>query len=211
MSFGYLGDTSTKIKQQVKNQGVISISEAYELEKAGHLGGSVELIASTTVSSNTTIDFTSIQETKYDVHFLTFENMSMTTAAGEQIPFYRLSNDGGSSFESSNYSSTGQFNTATNSAAVKLTTKTIYGHLCGPQQGNYKWNGYAYFYNLGNSSMYSYATFQSVGHYSVDSSQSMTFGASAYEVAETINAIRLSVDTTTLAGGTAKLYGVKEI
>ena len=49
MSFGYLGDTSTKIKQQVKNQGVISVSEAYELEKAGHLGGSLELIASNTV------------------------------------------------------------------------------------------------------------------------------------------------------------------
>ena len=30
MSFGYLGDTSTKIKQQVKNNGVISVSEDYD-------------------------------------------------------------------------------------------------------------------------------------------------------------------------------------
>tara|TARA_R100000231_G_scaffold138962_1_gene118673 strand:- start:66 stop:701 length:636 start_codon:yes stop_codon:yes gene_type:complete len=211
MPFGYLGDTSTKIKQVKKNDGVISISENYELEKLGHLGGKLELIQSQTISSDTNIDFTSIQETKYDVHFLTYENMSMTAASGNQIPFYRLSNDGGSTFESSNYESTGQFNTANGSTAVKLTTRTAYGHLCGHQQGSYKWSGYAYFYNLGNSSKYSLSTFQSVGFYSADSSQSMTFGGSAYTVAETINAIRLSVDTTTLASGTAKLYGVKEL
>ena len=33
MSFGYLGDTSTKIKQVKKNEGIISIAENYELEK----------------------------------------------------------------------------------------------------------------------------------------------------------------------------------
>ena len=208
MAFSYVGNFPN---QQVSNSGVLSLDDINNLESTGELGGSLELIESQTVSSAGAVEFTSIQETKYNVHFLTYDNMSMGSVAGVQIPYYRVSNDGGSTYESSNYQSTGQFNTATNSAAVKLTTKTIYGHLCGPQQGNYKWNGYAYFYNLGNSSMYSYATFQSVGHYSVDSSQSMTFGASAYEVAETINAIRLSVDTTTLAGGTAKLYGIKEI
>ena len=208
MAFSYVGNFPN---QQVSNSGVLSLDDINNLESTGELGGSLELIQSQTISSNTTIDFTSIQETKYNIHYLTFENMSMTAPSGNQIPYYRLSNDGGSSFESSNYSSTGQFNTANNSAAVKLTPRTAYGHLCGHQQGSYKWNGYAYFYNLGNSSKYSYATFQSVGHYSADSKQSMTFGGSVYAVAETINAIRLSVDTTTLAGGTAKLYGVKQL
>ena len=72
MSFGYLGDTSTKIKQQVKNQGVISISEAYELEKAGHLGGSLELIQEQNYSTDVaSVDFLSIKENKYDVHLFT--------------------------------------------------------------------------------------------------------------------------------------------
>ena len=70
MSFGYLGDTSTKIKQQVKNQGVISISEAYELEKAGHLGGSLELIAEQTTSGSQNYNFTSIKENKYEKVFV---------------------------------------------------------------------------------------------------------------------------------------------
>ena len=29
MSFGYLGDTSTKIKQQVKNNGLISVTDIF--------------------------------------------------------------------------------------------------------------------------------------------------------------------------------------
>ena len=34
MSFGYIGDISTKIKQQVKNQGILSVTELLELEKS---------------------------------------------------------------------------------------------------------------------------------------------------------------------------------
>lgn len=203
----YLGTQPNDVK---KNTGLYTPSEILQLTKEGSWGGSLELIEEQTISSDTTIDFTSIQETEYGVHYLTFENMSMTAPSGNQIPYYRLSNDGGSTFESSSYDSTGQFNTANGGTATKLTQRTTYGHLCGPQQGSYKWNGYAYFYDLGKSSKYSLATFQSVGHYSADSRQSMSFGGSTYKVAETINAIRLSVDTTTLAGGTAKLYGVKQ-
>ena len=208
MAYGYLGQNTPN--QTVNNSGVFSITDSANLQSQGKLGGSLELIEEQTISTDTTIDFTSIKENVYDVHYLTYENMSMTSPSGNQIPYYRLSNDNGSTFESTNYQSTAQFNTA-NGLATKLTTRTTYGHLCGNQQSNFKWSGYAYFYNLGNSSKYSFSTIHSVGFYSADSSQSMTFGGSVYTVAETINAIRLSVDTTTLSGGTAKLYGVKQI
>jgi hypothetical protein len=208
MAYGYLGQNTPN--QTVNNSGVYSITDSSNLQSQGKLGGSLELIEEQTASASSTIDFLSIQETKYDVHYLTYENMSMTSTGGQQIPYYRLSNDSGSTFESTNYQSTAQFNTA-NGLATKLTPRTTYGHLCGNQQSSFKWNGYCYFYNLGNSSKYSFSTFQSVGFYSADSSQSVTFGGSVYAVAETINAIRLSLDTTTLAGGTAKLYGVKQI
>ena len=209
MAFSYVGNFPN---QQVSNSGVLSLDDINNLESTGKLGGSLELIESQTVSSAGAVEFTSIQETKYNVHFLTYDNMSMGSVAGVQIPYYRVSNDGGSTYESSNYQSTGQFNTANNSAAVKLTTRTTYGHLCGNQQGNYKWNGYAYFYNLGDSTKYSYSTFQSVGHYSADSKQSMTFGGSAYTVAETINALQLKVESNVnITAGTIKLYGVKQL
>ena len=211
MSFGYLGDTSTKIKQQVKNQGILSISDVYELEKAGHISGSLELIASTTVSSSTAVEFTSIKETEYDVHYLTYQGMSMDGVSGDQIPYYRVSNDGGSTFETGNYASTGQFNTA-GGTTVKLSNVSSYGHLCGNQQGSYKWSGHAYFYNLGNSSKYSFVTYQAVGRYSADSQPSSTYGNSAYLVAETINALQFKVESNTnLDEGIIKLYGVKQL
>ena len=38
MSFGYIGDTPTKVNQKVKNTGILSISEAFDLERQGFLG-----------------------------------------------------------------------------------------------------------------------------------------------------------------------------
>jgi len=210
MSFGYIGDTSTSVKQQVKNKGILTTQESFDLERQGFLGGKLELIISTTVSSSTAVEFTSIKETEYDVHYLTYQGMSMDGVAGVQIPYYRVSNDGGSTFESSNYASTGQFNTA-GGTTVKLTNQSTYGHLCGNQQGSYHWNGHAYFYNLGNSSKYSFVTFQAVGRYSVDSQPSSTFGNSAYKVAETINALQFKVESNVnLDEGTIKLFGIKQ-
>ena len=173
--------------------------------------GKLELIETQTITTDTTVDFTSIDENIYNVHFLTYNNMRYTSPVGNVIPYYRLSNDGGSTFESTNYISTAQFNTA-NGLATALTTQTTYGHLNGNQSSFTinKWGGYAYLYNLGDNTKYSFATFHSTGFYSADTSQSTTFGSSVYTVAETINAIRLSVDTTTLSSGTISLYGIAE-
>ena len=74
MSFGYIGDISTKIKQQVKNEGILSVTELLELEKDGFLGGSFELIEQSQiiqVLQSTAIDFTSITRSNiYDVHLV---------------------------------------------------------------------------------------------------------------------------------------------
>ena len=50
MSFGYIGDTSTSVKQQVKNKGILTTQESFDLERQGFLGGSLELIEEQTVS-----------------------------------------------------------------------------------------------------------------------------------------------------------------
>ena len=58
MSYGYLGDTSTKIKQQKKNEGIFTPSEALDLDVLGHLGGAIELIQSQTVRSVSSLNIT---------------------------------------------------------------------------------------------------------------------------------------------------------
>ncbi len=44
MSYGYLGDTSTSIKQQVKNAGVLTPEDILELTAAKQISGSLEFI-----------------------------------------------------------------------------------------------------------------------------------------------------------------------
>ena len=69
MPYGYLGTTPN---QQLNNSGVFSVEEALSLQKVGELGGSLELIQTQTPSSAASIEFTSLKENKFDVHFLTY-------------------------------------------------------------------------------------------------------------------------------------------
>ena len=75
MSYGYIGDTSSSIKQQKKNAGVLSVSDVLDLESKGQLGGSLELLTSQTVTSMTSaIDFTEVFTDRYDVYYLESKN-----------------------------------------------------------------------------------------------------------------------------------------
>ena len=77
MPFGYLGDTSTKIKQQVKNNGLISVTDNLDLTSKGIDSGSLELIDESNHSGDVnTIEFNSIKESKYDVHLLQIQKLS---------------------------------------------------------------------------------------------------------------------------------------
>ena len=68
MSFGYIGDTSTSVKQQVKNKGILTTQESFDLERQGFLGGSLELIQEENYSTNVaSVDFLSIKE---NIHYL---------------------------------------------------------------------------------------------------------------------------------------------
>ena len=206
MAFSYVGNFPN---QQFRNSGIYSLDDLNNLESVGELGGSLELIESQTIT-NSTGDFTNIHENEYKVHFATYHNMTMASPSGNQIPFYRLSNDGGSSYESSNYNSGGVFGTTDSNSGV-ITQRTTYGHLGLNQQGNHSWHGYVYFYMLGDSTKYSYSTFLYGGNYSVNSSHARVLGGSSYEVKETINAIRFGIDSGTTISGTISLYGVKHI
>ena len=210
MSFGYLGDTSTKIKQQVKNQGVISISENYELEKAGHLGGSLELIEEQTFSGVSAVDFTSIKEEEYDVHFLTVKNTIMS--GGESsiaIQFY----ENGVLETASVYQYATQFGQTDSTFGESKSTGKEFIFLNYANYGagtNDNGNTYAYLYNLGNSSKYSFLTTQGVLE---DSAVvKMHFGGGVLPQTSKVDGFRLleSIGGRTVSG-TAELYGVKQI
>ena len=211
MPYGIIGDTP---KQVVNNSGVYSVQDIESIKADGHWGGSLELIQSQTTSSTpSAVNFTDIKGAKYDVHLLTAISSSSSTDDG--AVGVRLSNDGGSSYESSNYQTAYQAvagdaganeyrSTSDNQMEFILNTGT---------NANEKGHGYLYLFNLNDSSKYSFSTGQAV---SLNSSAVLFqwYGGSLYTQIETINAFSIIPDgaSGTLDDGIVfNLYGVKNL
>jgi len=199
MPYGYLGTAPNQIKS---NSGVFSVSDINELEAKGHFGGSLELIQSQTISSATaSINFTNLGN--YDVHFLTILGYE-TDGGGAEFVRVRFSNDGGSSYENSNYQVAQQVcATGGTFTEVRSTSDTAIelAYTSNTEQSN----NYVYLYNLNNSSKYSFATFQGMKQ-----GADMSFGGGVYAVAETINALQV-ITGSACDVAVIKLYGVKQI
>jgi len=205
----YLGTQPNNI---VKNTGLYTPSEILQLEKDGNWGGSLELIAEQTADgTSTSLNFTDIKENIYDVHLLQVH--SMFTSSANKLIRIRLSNDGGSSFIASGYQyayqimqSNGSFSEQRSTSATFINVHTNVGTVLLESA-----NFYVYFYNLGNSSKYSFLTHQSSSMDNAGTTLGSTFGGGVKPTAETHNAIQL-IEPNLLGNltGTAKLYGVKQ-
>ena len=211
MPNGYIGNPP---KQVVRNDGVHTLSEIVDLKSKGHWGGSMELIESQTVSGVSSVIFDEIQEAKYDVHFLQITNFQQDQADNYGMRWL-LSNDGGSSYETSNYSmayfeiapdDTTSDNRDNSRAHFQNTITTADKDTSANSVGG----GYYYLYNLGSSSKYSFQTGQSMS--GLGSSIGASFGGAVYKVAETINAFKFDDwGTGYNIWGTFDLYGVKQL
>ena len=202
----YLGTQPNNVK---KNIGLYNPSEILQLTKEGSWGGSLELIQSQTVSSVSSVNFTDIKGAKYDVHLLTFFD-SLNSAGGQTQ--MRFSNDGGSSYETSNYEYAMQSgDVAGNFNEFRSYTGSYIDWISGNggSDSTELQNAYVYLYNLNDSAKYSFSSSQSM---SMDTGNNglMTFGSGLYKVAETINAIQIFPYSGTFSL-TAKLYGVKNL
>jgi len=203
----YIGTQPNDVK---KNTGLYTPSEILQLTKDGSWGGSLELIQSQSVSGVSQVDFTSIKQSRYDVHYVQLISMETNSTGHPQASKMQLrfSNDGGSSYESgasayqwaNQYVATGGGNGESKDSAdssIEWTPRCNNGEPT---------SAYMYLYNLGNSSKYSFTTSQT--SINVDQGE-FFFGGGVYTTAETINAMRFYNDYAMT--GTIKLYGVKQI
>ena len=178
--------------------------------------GKLELIETQTVSGASTFTFTNLKESTYNVHFMTGIIHFDGTDNTNYDTYIRVSNDGGSTYESgANYqyayvnakAESTSFNERTDTAA------TFFRFEGTADRAACSLNFYCYFYNLGDSSKYSYMTFQQsaiVFSGGIELAR-FRFGSEVYDVAETINALQFSnnganFDTDTVVS----LYGIKE-
>ena len=208
MPYGYLGQNTPN--QTVSNSGVFSISDVASLEKQGKFGGSLELIEEQTYSSAVAnIDFLAIQENKFDVHILQYNNVQDSGGASSDlcIRFY----ESGVLETASVYQKAFQYgNTSGTFGEDKSTADTSISSIAGNFQNNVA-NGYVYFYNLGNSNKYSFVTTHSFFSHPTISGY-MKFGGGVLPQASSVNGIRLFIDNAdNFSAYNIKLYGVKQL
>ena len=189
--------------------------------KFGLLGGvadlgKLELIETQTAdNTSSTIDFTSIDESTYNVHLLTVNNMSVASAGtNARSIFVRLSNNGGTSFISSSTYQRAYQQCNSNGVFNEIRSTGIsYLNLTGAETNSFaplSSNCYIYFYNLGDSAKYSFSTVHSSG-FNKNNYFRSHFGSAVYPVAETHNAIRLVTSSAeNIEIGSASLYGIAE-
>jgi len=194
----YLGTQPNDVK---KNTGLYTPSEILQLEKDGHWGGSLELIAEETFTTSSAVENTSIQENKYDVHLLHIV-ANGSTSMNSGIQFYEsgvLETASVYQYALKSGASTNTFGDTKSTGANRIYTVNF--------GATYKTGVYIYLYNLGNSSKYSSITFQ--GNQDLNGYHTMFFGGGVLPQASTVNGFRIYINTGTITGE-YKLYGVKQ-
>ena len=193
----YLGTQPNDVK---KNTGLYTPSEILQLTKDGSWGGSLELIETQTFSGVSQVDFTSIKQNKYDVHFI-----SCTTTDVDNALKVRLGNSSG--IISSGYQLANQYMITNGTFGEQRSTSAVNFIDAGNSNSDSK-NLYMYLYNAGNSSKYTFATSQVFGSHTSTAFIGY-FGGAVRPTADEITQIRFYADTDLT--GTIKLYGVKQI
>lgn len=211
MSFGYIGDTSTSVKQQVKNKGILTTQESFDLERQGFLGGSLELIETQTISSDTSaVDFDTLKTTKYNVHVLHAKNIKNATD-DQQFAFrFKV----GGTVDTDNDYQRAIFTLSADGGSDDSRDGNINNIFFTLNQGNAtneKGNGFAYFYNLGQSGTMSFVNIHTTT-INVNGKYKMNFGGGCYDQSAVVDGIRIFMSNgSNIASGVFSLFGVKEI
>ena len=167
--------------------------------------GKLELIETVVASGSTTVDFTSIQESTYNVHFFTFNDINVTVDADRlKLRFFESGVvESGSVYQfATQQCDTGGFSETKSTSSDNLPTIKNTGTA-----GNEQSNGYTYIYNAGNSSKYTFNTYHSTA-ISDSGTYNSWFGSGVMPQASTVDGFRLFSSGNIT--GTISLYGIAE-
>jgi hypothetical protein len=207
LKYGYKGAEPTQ--SFGNNTGVFDPNDINNLiaDNKWTTFGQLELIETQTVTSATAyVDFTNLGS--YNVHFMTVNNFK--TPAGNSHMGFRLFESGVIEsaavyqFARQQGQSDGTFGELKNTAQDEGIISANIGN-----ETNHRGHLYIYWYNLIDSSKYSFTTHHSTcitdaGHYAMD------FGSNVLPQASAVDGIRMIPNTNTINEGTFSLYGIAE-
>ena len=207
--FGYIPEAPEQ--SFGNNKGIFNPKDIYDLTRADKYTnyGQLELIETQTISSGVTfVHFIDIKEDIYNVHFLTYNNITFAPSSSSYIG-YQLT-EGGTLETGNVYQYAYQFNSVNGGAGeVKSTGDNNMNIGIGTSQ-SVVFGGYSYLYNLGDSSKYSFGT--GMTNVSVTSGTPFTsFYSSVLPQASQVTQIRFMNDLAqNFTAGSISLYGIKE-
>ncbi len=193
------------------NKGIFTPNDIYNLDLAGKFStvGTLELIQTQTASSVSTLDFTAIKESTYNVHFLTVNNYQASSDNSifsirlyengvlETASVYRVTMVGGRA--------NGTFSTY-QSASYNGGLMSIGSGIDNASASSC--NAYIYFYDLGDSSRYSFASYQSSYNYYDNAVYEMNFGSGSLPQTSEVTGLRILPNAGTFSGDFT-LYGIR--
>jgi hypothetical protein len=206
--YGYVGAENIPSQSFGNNAGIFSANDIYDLTREDKWTnyGQLELIETQTVSSATSfVDFTNLGN--YNVHFMTVSNFK--TPAGDSHMGFRLI-ESGVVESSAVYQYARQLGQSDGTFSEQKSTGQDEGIVTGAvgNETNHRGHCYIYFYNLTDSSKYSFVTEHSV--FLRDSSAFGTdFGSNVLPQASQVTGIRMIPNTNTINEAVFSLYGLR--
>tara|TARA_A100001391_G_scaffold102771_1_gene68388 strand:+ start:758 stop:1399 length:642 start_codon:yes stop_codon:yes gene_type:complete len=207
--YGYIGKEVTQAFRD--NKGIFTPQDIIELDQENKWTnfGQLELIETANVSSSTsTVEFTDLKD--FDVHLLTVNDGTVSQDNGGIA--FRLYESGtlesGSVYHTARQicGADGSFseNKSTSNSAFRFADNIL---LSSVPRGNI--NGYLYFYNLLDSTKYSFTTQHSTTWSNSDIYRSF-FGSNVLPQASAVNIIQvMAFNTGTIESGNFSLYGIR--
>ena len=193
----------------MSNQGIFDVNSIVDLKHHDQWStlGQLELIETQTVSSVSTVDFTNLGN--YNVHFLTINNTKVVNDnVWFQVRFYEngvLETANAYQFANIVGTATGTFYYARSTANSKLQFMT--GANIG-NATNESGNAYCYFYNLTDSSKYSFMTHQCVVT-SPSTNTNINFGSGTMSQKSAVDGIQLFLASGDIQSADISLYGIR--
>ena len=210
-TFGYTADTGPEQSFQ-NNTGVFDPADINNLiaDNKWTNYGQLELILTQTISSSTNdAIFSDIKQDIYNVHFLTWSCQPNTDTTQLVGRFY----ENGVQETASVYQVANQYNTSSGTSNDGGRSTGInyiyYDNYWSGTASNERHNGYAYFYNLGDSTKYSFMTAHrtTTGY---NSTEYVTgFCSSVLPQASTVDGFNIGYGDNNINNGTFSLYGIR--
>ena len=189
------------------NKGVLTPNQIIELDNENKFTkyGQLELIQTQSASDVNSIEFSSIQENVYDVHFLTVTNFSaVSSSCGGQLQLLEsgVAKTSGYEFayQQADLSSGSPFTEQKTTSGTSMVSFDF--DPVTPR------NTYAYIYNAGDNTKYTYITAHYVGIN--NSNLVFRFGRAVCDVASNVDGIKIvSSNSNNFNIDNVSLYGIR--